>query len=85
MTSYYLIFRRDPKLSIKEVMLTYKTMLKRIIELIHKVSIFRKSAKVAINKIQQKMKTNYQMQQIKEFVVEDQVLYNDNPKYYTKL
>ncbi len=31
------------------------------------------------------MKTNYQMQQIKEFVVEDQVLYNDNPKYYTKL
>ena len=48
---YYLIFERNPKLPIKEIILSNKTILNKVIELIHKVPIFRKNAKVAINKV----------------------------------
>ncbi len=50
LTPYYLMFRKDPKLPIKEVTLSKKTILNRIIELIHKVLIFKESVKVAINR-----------------------------------
>ena len=50
MMPYYLIFGRNPKLPIKEITLSEKTILDRIIELIHKIPIFRKSARVAINR-----------------------------------
>ncbi len=50
MTLYYLIFERDPKLPIKEVTLSENSILDRVIELIHKVPIFRESIKVAINR-----------------------------------
>ncbi len=43
MTSYYLIFGKDPKLPIKETILLGKTILDRVIELIHKIPIFRES------------------------------------------
>jgi len=59
--SYYLIFGKDLKLLIKEITLSRNTILERIIKLNHKVSIFRKSVKVAINRIQQIMKANYQV------------------------
>jgi len=49
---YYLIFGRDLKLHIREDMLSKKTILDRVIELIYKVPIFRESAKAAINKVQ---------------------------------
>jgi len=49
-TPYYLIFEKDLKLRIKETTLIKMTILKRVIELIHKVPIFKKSAKVAINR-----------------------------------
>ncbi len=59
LTPYYLIFEKNLKLPIKKTMLSRNTILDRIIELIHKVSIFRENAKVAINKAQQKIKANY--------------------------
>ncbi len=59
MTPYYLMFRRDPKLPIKEATLSKGTILDRVIELIYKVLIFRESVKVAINRAQQKMRANY--------------------------
>ena len=31
------------------------------------------------------MKTNYQVQQTKEFAIKDQVLYDDSSHYYSKL
>ncbi len=31
------------------------------------------------------MKANYSVQQIKEFAIRDQVLYDDNPNYHEKL
>ena len=46
------MFRRDLKLPIKEVTLSEKTILDRVIELIYKVPIFRESVKVAINRTQ---------------------------------
>ncbi len=59
LTPYYLMFRKTPKLSIKKIILLEKTILNRVIELIHKVPIFRESTKVAINRAQQRMKANY--------------------------
>ncbi len=50
MIPYYLIFGRDPKLPIRKAMLLKNTILDRVIELIHKIPIFRKSAKIAINR-----------------------------------
>ncbi len=82
---YYLMFSRDLKLLIKKTILSKETILDRVIELIHKVPIFRKSAKTAIIRAQYKMKANYPIQQIKEFVIGDQVLYDDSPNYHEKL
>src|SRR6266542_7114861 len=59
---YYLMFGRDLKLPIKEIMPTEKSILNRVIELIHQVPMIRESAKVAIKKIQQKMKRDYPVQ-----------------------
>jgi len=44
------MFGKDLKLPIKEVILFKTTIFDRVIELIHKVLIFRESAKVAINR-----------------------------------
>ena len=85
MTLYFLIFGRDLKLLIKEAILSENTILDRIIKLIYKVSIFKKNAKVVINKAQQRIRANYQIQQIREFAIGDQVLYDDNSNYHGKL
>ncbi len=53
------MFGREAKLPIKEVMPSEKIILDRVIELIHKVPLFRKSTKIAINRVQQKMRANY--------------------------
>ncbi len=50
LTPYYLIFGRDPKLLVKETTLSKNTILDRVIELIHKIPIFRESVKRAINR-----------------------------------
>ena len=50
MISYYLMCERDPKLLIKEIILSKATILDQVVELIYKVSIFRENAKVAINR-----------------------------------
>ena len=51
MTLYYLIFRKDPELLIKKVMLSKTNILDQVIKLIYKIPIFRESAKVAISKV----------------------------------
>ncbi len=48
--SYLLIFERNPKLPIREVTLSKSNILKRVIELIYKVPIFRESAKITLNR-----------------------------------
>ena len=47
--------------------------------------MIRESVKVAIKRIQQRMKNNYSVQQTKEFAIRDQVLYDDSPNYHSKL
>ena len=47
---YYLMFERDLKLPIKKITLSEKIILDRVIDLIHKISIFRESMKVTINR-----------------------------------
>ncbi len=50
MISYYLMFRRDLKLSIKKATLSKEIVLVRVIELIYKVSIIKENVKIVINK-----------------------------------
>src|SRR6266498_6056336 len=85
LTPYYLIFGKDLKLPIKEVRLTEKSILDRVIKLIHQVPMIRESAKVIIKRAQQRMKHDYSVQQTKEFAIRDQVLYDDSPNYHSKL
>ena len=59
LTLYYLMFRRDPKLLIKEVTPTERSLFDRVIELIHQVLMIRESAKIAIKRAQQRMKHDY--------------------------
>ena len=47
--------------SIRKVTLFKLNILERVIKLIHKVSIFRESAKATINRAQQRMKIKYPM------------------------
>src|SRR6266498_5963033 len=85
LTPYYLMFGRDLKLPIKEVKSTEKSILDRVIELIHQVLMIRESAKVTIKRAQQRMKHDYPVQQTKAFAIRDQVLYDDSPNYHSKL
>ena len=47
--------------------------------------MIRESAKVTIKRAQQKIKHDYPVQQIKEFAVGNQVLYDDSSNYHSKL
>src|SRR6266542_5358004 len=85
LTLYYLMFGRDLKLLIKEVMSTEKSILDKGIELIYQVPMIRESAKVTIKRAQQRMKHDYPVQQTKEFAIRDQVLYDESPNYHSKL
>ncbi len=64
---------------------TERSILDRVIELIHQVLMIRESAKVAIKRAQQRMKHDYPVQQTKEFAIRNQVLYDDSPNYHSKL
>ncbi len=50
MILYYLIFRKNLKLLIKEITLLEITILDKMIILVHKIFLFRKNIKIAINK-----------------------------------
>ena len=79
------MFGSDLKLPIKKVVLTKKSILDKVIELIHQILMIRESAKVVIKRAQQRMKHDYPVQQTKEFVIGDQVLYDDSFNYHSKL
>ncbi len=85
MTPYFLMYGRTARLPLEEEVLSRNTLLDRVIILIHKLPIFRESAKIAIKRAQEKMRHEYSVQQSTKFQVGDQVLYDDNPNYHTKL
>jgi len=85
MTPYFLMYGRIARLPLDEEVLSRNTLLDRVIMMVHKLPIFRKSAKIAIKRAQKKMRQDYSVQQSTNFQVEDQVLYDDSPNYYTKL
>ena len=59
MTSYFLIYGRTARLPIKEEILNKSILLDRVITLVHKLPLFRESARIAIKKAQDKMRQNY--------------------------
>src|SRR6266498_2806827 len=80
MTPYFLMYGRTVRLPLEEEVLSRTTLLDRVITMVHKLPIFRESAKVAIKRAQEKMKQDYPVQQSIEFQVGDQVLYNGTYK-----
>src|SRR6266542_1085616 len=85
MTPYFLIYRRTARLPLEGEVLSRNTLLDRVITMIHKLPIFRESARIAIKRAQEKMRQEYPVQQSTKFQVGDQVLYDDSPNYHTKL
>ncbi len=85
MTPYFLMYGRTAKLPLEEEVLSKNTLLDRVITMIHKLPIFRESARIAIKRAQEKMRHEYPVQQSTKFQVGDQVLYDDSPNYHTKL
>ncbi len=79
------MYGRTARLHLKGEVFSRNTLLDRVITLIHKLPIFRESAKIAIKRAQEKMRQDYSIQQSTKFQVEDQVLYDDSPNYHTKL
>ncbi len=53
------MYSRTAKLSIKGKILSKRMLLDRIITLIHKLPLFRESAKMAIKRVQEKIRQDY--------------------------
>ena len=85
MTPYFLMYGRTTRLPLDEEVLSRNTLLDRVITMVHKIPIFRESARIAIKRAQEKMRQDYPVQQSTKFQVGDQVLYDDSPNYHTKL
>ena len=56
MTSYFLMYSRIARLLIEEGVLSKNTLLDRVITLIHKLLLFKESARIAIKRAQKKMR-----------------------------
>ena len=85
MTSYFLIYGRIVRLPIEGKVCSRSTLLDRVIILVHKLLLFRESARIAIKRVQEKMRQNYLIQQSIKFQVGNQVLYDNSLNYHTKL
>ncbi len=59
MTLYFLMYGQTARLPIKGKVFSKSILLDRVITLVHKLPIFRKSAKIAIKRAQEKIKQDY--------------------------
>ncbi len=59
MIPYFLMYGWTVRLPIEGEVLSRDTLLDRVITLVHKLSIFRESAKIAIKRAQEKMRQDY--------------------------
>ncbi len=59
MTPYFLMYDRTARLPIEGEVLSRDTLLDRVITLIHKLPLFRENAKIAIKRVQEKMRQDY--------------------------
>ncbi len=60
--SYFLIYSRIARLSIEGKVLSKNILLDRVIIIIYKLSLFRKSARITIKRVQEKIKQDYSVQ-----------------------
>ncbi len=59
MIPYFLIYGKIARLPIKGEVLSKSILLNRVIILVHKLSIFRENARIAIKRAQEKMRQDY--------------------------
>src|SRR6266540_3704770 len=62
MIPYFLIYGRIVRLPIKGEVCSRSTLLDRVITLVHKLLLFRESVKIAIKRVQEKIRQNYPVQ-----------------------
>ncbi len=67
MTPFFLMYGRTARLSMEGEVFSKITLLDRVITMIHKLSIFRESARIAIKRAQEKMRQDYSVQQSIKF------------------
>src|SRR6266498_232560 len=59
MTPYFLMYNRIARLPIEGEVLSRDTLLNRVITLVHKLPIFRESARIVIKRAQEKIRQDY--------------------------
>ncbi len=59
MTPYFLMYGRTARLPLEEEELSRNTLLDRVITMVHKLLIFKESARIAIKRAQEKMRQDY--------------------------
>src|SRR6266498_3501522 len=66
MTPYFLMYGRTARLPLEEE-LSRNMLLDRVIMIVYKLPIFRESARIAIKRVQEKMRQDYPVQQNTKF------------------
>ena len=79
------MYSKTARLPMEGEVLSKSTLLDKVITLIHKLLLFRESARIAIKRVQKKIRQDYPVWQSIKFQLRDQVLYDDSLNYYTKL
>src|SRR6266542_4215507 len=59
MTPYFLIYGKTARLPIEGEVFSRNTLLDRVITLVHKLPLFRKSVRIVIKRAQEKMRQDY--------------------------
>ncbi len=67
MTPYFLMYSQTARLPLEGEILSRDTLLDRVITLVHKLPIFRESIRMAIKRVQEKMRQDYPIQQSTKF------------------
>src|SRR6266540_6743469 len=67
MTPYFLMYGQTARLPLEGEILSRDTLLDRVITLVHRLPIFRESIRMAIKRVQEKMRQDYPIQQSTKF------------------
>ncbi len=59
MTLYFLMYGKTARLPIEEEVFSKSILLDKVITLVHKLPLFRENTRIAIKRVQEKMRQDY--------------------------